>query len=66
MLRRDRTAAGWKDVAKATRCRRRILQARFFAVNTQKNIVIFRILGYNKVTNQHPQKKKNMKKKVGL
>jgi hypothetical protein len=43
-----------------------ILARQLLFVNTQKNIVIFRILGYNKVTNQHPQKKKNMKKKVGL
>ena len=29
-LREDRTAAEWKSVAKAPRCRRRILQAGFF------------------------------------
>ena len=32
---KDRTVAEWKNVAKATRRRRRILQAGFFFIETQ-------------------------------
>ena len=38
-LREDRTAAGWKSVAKATRRRLRILRAGFFFIRNNRGLM---------------------------
>ena len=38
-LREDRTAADWKNVAKATRRRRRILRAGFFFIRNNRGLM---------------------------